>query len=76
MDMISTSPTIGIAWLSMLCQTSSFQQTSRGSAEYVSGTGVSTPTAFEWMVSVCLCVCVWGDYDHGVTDVCRWWRTV
>ncbi|KAI3653291.1 hypothetical protein MP228_001238 [Amoeboaphelidium protococcarum] len=47
----STNPTVGLAWLNRMCQTSQFSQSdSSGNTQYVSGTAVSTPTAIDWMV--------------------------
>lgn len=46
----STLPTVGLAWLNMLCQTTSFDQQGSSGTEYVSGTAVSTVTSNEWMV--------------------------
>jgi hypothetical protein len=51
MSNCSTYPTIGIAWMNQLCVTSVFSQTdSSGAQQYVTGVGVSTPTATEHMV--------------------------
>ena len=45
----STGTTIGIAWMNMLCQRTSFAQTNNGVTQYVSGAAVSTVNANEWM---------------------------
>ena len=50
MTKCSTGSTVGISWLNMVCQTGVSPQDDGGSTEYVSGTGVSSINANEWMV--------------------------
>jgi hypothetical protein len=51
MSNCSTGPTIGLAWLNMLCTTSVISQTNNDkTTSYVSGTGISTANPQEFMV--------------------------
>jgi Metallo-peptidase family M12B Reprolysin-like len=51
MSKCATQPSVGIAWLGMLCQTADQVQGSGTSAQHVSGTGVSTIVPVEWKVT-------------------------
>ena len=50
MTQCSTQPSVGIAWINMLCNTQSQQQPSDSGTQYVSGTGVSSIVPVEWKV--------------------------
>ena len=50
MTKCSTQPAVGIAWLDTVCQKTAVSQTSSGSTQFVSGTGVSSIVPVEWKV--------------------------
>lgn len=50
MTQCNTGPSVGVAWLGMLCTKDAFQQVRNGVSQYVSGTGVSSITPVEWKV--------------------------
>ncbi|KAI8929350.1 Metallo-peptidase family M12B Reprolysin-like-domain-containing protein [Entophlyctis helioformis] len=50
MTKCSTQPSVGVAWLNMLCSQTATQQVSGGVTQFVSGTGVSSIVPMEWKV--------------------------